>query len=281
MNNYIGGYGIPSLESIVSMIGVSQKKRQREEFGITSINGFEGIERLGIPHKYMHIEIGGKYLTCLLNDKKTVYTTEGACLFECTDFRYYKQGMFLVGKGKDANKKTGEISDDFGYALYNEGNKITEPIFKPCGILESFNESGFTIVGLFGKWRSNVVINKLGEIAFQSDSFDSPYLKGIICQHGNEIINLLTGNVICKKTYSSGMDTHEFMFVQVDSNCIYQINKNNGDFIIHGEIKKVEEPKVVIPKAAEPTKPKEPEQRRNDQCNCGSGKKFKNCCLNT
>ncbi len=282
MKDYIGGYigdsGMPSLTAIASMISGHRTKRLRDEAGITSINGFEGIERLGIPHEYTHIEIGGKYFTCLSSDKKTIYTKEGKLLFRCTDYRYYKQGMFLVGNSKDMTDADYDISNDFGYALYNEENKLTDQIFRPHGMSEHFNESGFVILSVYGKFSEKVIVNKSGDIVFQSNSFKSPYLKGIIVVQDDVYTNLLTGNVICKRSYATPMDTNEFTFVQVDSNCIYQININNGDFIIHGEEKKVEEPKKVEP-VAKTEEPKKIEQRRNDQCACGSGKKYKNCCL--
>ncbi len=279
MEENIGNWGIPSITAITSLLSYNRNKRIREEVGITNINGFEGIEGV-IPHQYSRIEIGGKYLTCHSLDKKTVYTKGGKLLFGCTDFKYYNEGMFLVGNKIETVIVSGKRNDEFGYALYNEENKQTEAIFKPYGWSEKFNESGFLLVNIFGEFKNSSIINKSGDIVFQSDSYDSPYLKGVICIHNNKIINLLTGNVICKKSYGSGMDTDEFMFVQVDSNCIYQINKSNGEFIIHGVEKKVEEPKKIehpIKIAAEP-QPKK--QSRNEQCACGSGNKFKNCCLN-
>ncbi len=279
MDSYFGGARIPSLESIVNILSISRTKRLREEAGITNINGFEGIERIGIPHKYIHIEIGGKYFSCLSSDRKTVYTTEGRLLFECTDFKYCKQGMFLVGNKKEVRVIKDTDRDDFGYALYNEENKLTEPLYKLHGMNENFNEAGFLILSVFGNYNKHVIINKLGEVLLHDESYKSPYLRGVIAIVDDSHINLLTGNTICKRSYSSGMDTDEFMFVQVDSNCIYQINKNTGDFIIHGKIKEVEKPKSSEPKVVKQIEPKIPEQRRNDQCNCGSGKKYKNCCI--
>ncbi len=278
MEGYIG-YGMPSLGAITSMLEINRKKRLREEAGITYIDGFQGIERIGIPHKYEHIEIGGKYFTCTLDDRKTVYTADGEFLFECTDFKYYKEGMFLVGNKKEV-RIIGKDSDEFGYALYNQGDKLTEAIFKPYWISERFNESGFAVVHIFGQLMASAIINKLGEVVFKASSLRSAYLNGVICSHDNKIINLLTGNVICKDGYGAGMKTDEFMFVQVDSNCIYQINKDNGEFIVHGVEKIVEEPIKFERHIKKGDEPKPKKQSRNEQCACGSGKKFKNCCIN-
>ncbi len=278
--DYLAEFGMSSIHGILNIIEAGRIKRLREEAGITSVGGYQGIEKIGIPHKYDHIEIGGKYLTCILEDRKTVYTREGKLLFECSDFKYYKQEMFLVGNKKDTKKIKGNVSDDFGYALYNNDTKLTEPIFKPYGMSHDFNESGFVAVGILGNFGKQVVINKSGDIVLESkSSFDCLYLKGIICINNRDYINLLTGNIICEKGYGSGMETADFMFVQVDSNCVYQINKNNGDFIIHGAEKVVEKPKAIAPKAILPPEPTVPKQRRNDLCSCGSGKKFKNCCI--
>ncbi len=181
--------------------------------------------------------------------------------------------MFLV----ENNSKNEE-----SYSLYNEDKKLTESIFKSYGMCEYFNEFGFTVVSMFGKY-SCAVINKAGDIIIETDSMmDNIYLQGVVCSSGRSYVNLLTGNVICEKGYDS-MNTDEFLFIKVETNCIYQISKKTGDFIVHGEVKKVEEPKVVNTQSIIVKKNTEPSpkiQGRNELCNCGSNKKFKNCCIN-
>lgn len=288
MNNYfdylkvLGGGG-DFFSGIFAQMDARKKQEQREAEGITSIGRFDGIERLNIPHKYDSIQAGGRYFSCFLGDTKTIYNKEGKLLFECTDFKYYKDGMFLVGNKPEVTiiDKYGERTANFGYALYKEGEKLTEPIFKPYGMSEKFNEFGFVVIEFFGEFYRSCVINKSGEIVYKADSYDHPYLYGVVCYNKDTYTNLLTGNVICKKYYNSTLDTDEFMFIQVDKNCIYQVSKKTGEFIIHGiaPIPK-EEPKKIEKPIYKNVEPQPKQQGRNEICNCGSGKKFKHCCIN-
>ena len=77
----LGGGG-DFFSQLIAGMDARQKQKQREEEGITTINSFEGIERLNIPHKYDFIQVGGRYFSCFLNDTKTIYSKEGKFLFE-------------------------------------------------------------------------------------------------------------------------------------------------------------------------------------------------------
>lgn len=281
--SYLRGFGGDFFSAMFAEMDARKKQLRKEELGITSVGGYEGIPRLNIPHKYHQIGIGGKYFTCK-GGTTTIYNMDGKFILECEEFTYLKEGMFLVGKAihKKPDPKQKGISErpNYAYALYNEENRLTEYIFKPYGMSEHFNEFGFIIVGLFGEFWKKAVINKLGEIVFESDSSESIYLRGIICSLKDKYINLLTGKLICEGGYHS-LSTDEFLFQQTEPNCVYQISKNTGDFIIHGVSKP---PKEEPKKAAEPIVKKkiesEPKKRRNDLCDCGSGKKYKFCCIN-
>ena len=266
------GYGL--LENIFSHMDHLQKMKAKKDAGVTSVNGYEGIERLNIPYKYDSIGVGGRYFSCRLDDTVTLYNTEGKFLFECTDYTYCKEGMFLVG-----NRYDNEAKKEFGYALYNEEKRLTDPMFSRYGMSDAFNSFGFKIAGIFESFRKTVVINKSGKIILEMDNFDSPYLYGVVCLDGKNYINLLTGETICEKGYRGSLDTDEFKFVQVESNCVYQINKNTGEYIIYGVPKPKEEPKAPIPIVKKVIEPQPKKQGRNELCNCGSGKKFKNCCI--
>mgnify|MGYP001571894149 CR=1 FL=1 len=228
-NSFFGGF----MGDMLERMEADNKARIKKEFGITrSDNGMEGCERLNIPFKFDSIEICGKYdegerapynyFYCYSNDRQdiTLYKTDGTFLFECNKVEYYKQGMFLVGKKKEIVIVGKERADEFGYALYNEGNKLTEPIFRPLN-MSGFNEEGFAVVGT-GKSFDYGIINMSGEIIFKAGGLHSPYLHGVLCSHNSKWINLLTREVICDG-YDS-MHKKEFYFVKVDDNCIYQIN---------------------------------------------------------
>lgn len=239
-------FGTRIMRQMLAHIDASNKQRARENAGIAEVNGFDGVERLSIPHKYDRIELGvDGYFLCALNDTVSVYDKDGKFLFECNKLAYYKQGMFFVGNKKQVIIVGKERADEFGYALYHNETKLTEPIFKPSGWNRNFNEFGFAITGMFGKY-SNAIINKSGEILLITEDFDHPYLHGVVCCLKDNYINLLSGDVICEKGYSSTLSTKEFIFVQIDSNCVFQINITNGEFTIHGELK-IEPPKEQNP----------------------------------
>lgn len=272
---FLGGIG---LDGLFAMMDEINEKRKLEEAGITIIDGLYGLPRLNIPHKYHDIKLGiDGYIYGLLNGLTSAYDSTGKFLFECTHVRYYNYGMFLVGRKKEGVIKKGE-SDEFGYSLYHNELKLTEPIFRPTGMSERFNEFGFAVVGIFDKSYSTKIINKAGEIVFEPKSYHSPYLHGVVCSSNQEYTNLLTGETICKgyeTMYIKGMH-----FVKVDINCVYQINLTTGEYIVHGELKPKVEPKPASPapvKKEEPPKVKLP--NRNDVCLCGSGKKYKYCCI--
>lgn len=288
----LGGGRGDFLSGLMSIMDAENKQQFKVKFGVTTVEGYEGVERLNIPHKYDSIELAKgqfdeedknviQYLYCYSNRNQliTIYKTDGTFLFDGNRVEYYKQGMFLVGKKKEVVIVGQENHNDLLCSLYHEGEKITEPMFRPLN-MSCFNEFGYATVGV-GKNFNYAVINKSGEMLIQSDTLTHPYIYGVVCSYRGEYINLLTGNVICKYAYSSSVSTKEFMFIQVDSNCVYQINIRTGDFVVHGEVPKVEVKTESKINMETPRKPQvyEKKQNRNDLCKCGSGEKYKNCCI--
>ena len=280
--NYLRGFGGDFFSTMFAQMDAHNKQRKKDELGITLIGGYEGIPRLNIPHKYHKIGVGGKYFTCEGDKTTTIYNLDGKFILECEKFTYLKGGMFLVGipvhKKPDPKQKGVYEQPDYTYALYNEDKKLTDFVFKPYGMEKHFNEYGFLVVGIFGDFWKKAVINNLGDILFESDSSDSIYLHGVICSIKNKYINLLTGNVICEGGYDT-ISTDDFIFSKIEQNCVYQISIKTGDFMVHG----IPKPPKEEPKKAEPVIQKkiesEPKRRRNELCHCGSGKKFKHCCI--
>jgi hypothetical protein len=283
MGGMFGGF----MEDMFRHMDARRKAEKKAQAGVTLVDGLEGIPRLNIPHKYYDILISDEgYFSGHTEDAMTIYDKEGKILFDCHGVEYLGYGMFLVGR-KPESVPTGKQSDKFGYALYDGDKKITDQIFKTTGWNDSkFNKEGFAILTLFEGWSKKVVVNKSGEILISSKDYSSDYiyLKGIICLSDKKYINLLTGETICEKQYSSDKEisTNDLLFVEVDKNCVYQINKSTGEFIVHGEIPKKEEPKPAPVKYPEkPAEPKIKVPQRNDECpfcrENGIVVKFKKC----
>ena len=267
--------------NLLANIDARNKKQAKINLGITEIDSLEGCEPLNIPHKYSDITIVNGYLHCSLSYKfitenkgsTDVFTNTGEFLFNASYFHYKEQGMFLVGQ-------IGESLNDVLYSLYNQGIKLTDYVFKDR--MGKFNEQGFCCLST-NDWGVNVIVNKEGKTVYQTDSYDSPYIYGVICSTKDAYLNLVTGERICSKGYSSTLSTKDHKFIQLGSNSVYQINVNTGEYIVHGEAEVYVEPKpketnvIKILPIATPPSPKV--QGRNDLCECQSGKKFKNCCL--
>ena len=70
------------------------------------------------------------------------------------------------------------------------------------------------------------------------------------------------------------------MFVEADKQ-VYQINYITGEYIIHGTSSKKPDPIIKeTPKKEIKEKVIEIKLNRNDICSCGSGLKYKKCCIN-
>jgi hypothetical protein len=273
----LGGGAENIMMQWVSIVEQGKKERAKEAFGITTVDGKEGIERLSIPYDFYDISLKAGYIYCLYskNDKTSVYNFEGKLLFTADKIEYIGKDRFLISN----MVSKGETEEESGCSLYdNEGNKLTEEIFRPV-FDTKFNDKGFAVIGLYKKY-GGYVIDLNGNILLETDNFEHPYIYGVIGSTNKGYFNLLDGSYICEKGYSSVLSTDEFKFIQVELNCIYQINKNTGEYTVWGEKKKVEEKPVVIKQEKKIEEPKVKPQQRNDACACGSGKKYKNCCIN-
>lgn len=276
-NNLFNGIGM--MHFLIGHISEQRKLDLKASKGITDINGFEGLSDIGIPHRYRVIEVFYEYFVCYLHGNITLYDNAGKHLFDCVKFNYLKEGMFLVGK--NISKPVDEDKEKIAYSLHNCTEFLTNYIFDSGRMGCYFNKEGFCVLRLKDKW-NDVVINKQGSVLLESDSGVSHfYLSGVICKKNDTYINLLTQTVICKRYSDQPLETSEYLFVKTDKNCIYQISKITGEFIMHGNPPKEEPKKTVL---AIPTsiikQPKPILQRRNDLCACKSGKKYKHCCIN-
>lgn len=283
--SFMGGMFGGFMEDMFRHMDARKKAEKKAQAGITLVDGLEGLPRLNIPHKYYDILISDEgYFSGHIEDTMTIYDKEGKFLFEGHGVAYLGYGMFLVGL-RPEKIPAGKSINEFGYALYDGDKKMTDSIFRTTGWNDcKFNKEGFAKLKTFEGWKE-VVVDRSGEILVQEDSMSSRYISisGVVCSVYKGYINLLTGEMICEKKWGSSkeLSTDDILFVEMDKNCIYQINKSTGEFIVHGEIPKKEEPKPAPSKYPEkPAEPKIKVPNRNDPCFCGSGKKYKHCCLN-
>lgn len=293
------GRGFNIFEALFAHQREAEKERFRKKWGITNENGYDGITNLKIPHKYNEINVTNNSLFCKRDGIVTVYNYGGIKLFDSRDVMFLGDNRYLVEIIDEEILK-----DDWGYALFNGGDKLTEDIFKPKGRFnESFNEQGYYIVELCDKEKTIAVINKNGDIVYEHVEqyyFDySTDLYGVILKTKEGYLNLITKTYICGERYRSYdmIENKECLFIKTEENCIYQINIDNGQFLIHGKEKEKEKPKTSeeaerLMKAKEDRekaqklidddfsleKDKWKKLSRNDKCLCGSGSKFKNCC---
>lgn len=289
---FASNYGI--FNSFMGLISQMEKEGKRNKYGITNENGYDGVTSLNIPHKYYLIEVSDGYYCHDEDGLITYYTLNGEKLFSSGKISYIEHGMFLV---QEIKLKTD--NDRLGYALYHKAEKLTDYIFADRRF-NNFNDSGFAILGLKNYGEGEVVVNTKGTIVYQSDkSFNYLHLNGVLLVDKDHYIDLLTNQVICNWKYSKKEITNkECIFVETEDTCIYQINIKTGAFIIHGEEK---EDKPKPPPTKEETALLEQQRKereykhdeiekeasewfkltRNDVCKCGSGKKFKTCCINT
>lgn len=271
-----------------------EKANKRKAFGITNENGYDGVSHLNIPHIYSYIEANQQYF-CHAEDKSIdCYDLQGNKLFTSAKIEYLKYDMFLVQE-INPNKP----SNKWSYALYHNSKKLTDYIFRNVRF-QDFNKEGFAILKLDDDSYTEVVVNICGEIIYKNPNrFDYLHIVGVLLKDKNKYINLLTNQVICTWKYScKEISNTECLFVKTEDTCIYQINISNGEYIIHGkeveekqkpeptleELKQLEEDKIERNRKRE-KKEKEAAEwlklTRNDSCKCGSGKKFKTCCINT
>jgi len=285
-----GGYsGI--FNTLLGAINHSENEKNRERHNITNIDGFDGVDNVGIPHRFSRVKFKENYYYCE-NDNVLVYTGEGRFLFSCASVMNLGGGTFLRQEVNSKKKK-----EDCGWCLCHDNVKLTGFIYKPSGLSNSFNKSGFIILNILGEYSHKAVLNKKGEEVFYSEDYNEVYLHESLLSTNKGYVNLFTHQYICEKGYSSTMKTDQDMFVEVSS-LVYQINMFTGEFVVHGNDKKKQPPltskeeverdgkrDVLIKERKEMQNKINVETKRwemlgrNDKCLCGSKKKFKKCCI--
>lgn len=285
--SYIDFFGLA-----MGLVSEIENKKRREQFGITNENGYDGVTRFNIPHIYSHIEVKNMYYCQDSNLAITCYDLTGKKMFTSGSIEYLKHDMFLVQEVNNDKPK-----DEWGYALYENDTKLTDFIFRTA-FSQSFNDCGFALLKLKDFMGNEVVVNRKGDILFENEKyFDRLYLKGVLLKTKETYINLLTNKVICNwKWRVEQIDNGECLFVKTEETCVYQINIETGDYIIHGKEKEVKpipptkEELELLEQEEEVKRQKQQEKEleaaewlkltRNNKCRCGSGKKFKSCCIN-
>ena len=207
-------------------------------------------------------------------DVYLISENESKLIFCCTKYNSLGEGMFLVQEEKDGKK-----------ALYNESEKLTDFLYeKNWGDWE--NNSNYCAFASSSpeKYRYEVVLNKQGEEIIESEHgySNSIDVRGCVACVDKFWYNLDTLEKICSKDYHSPLETEEHLFIRCGKNSVYQINKLTGEYVIHGvpDENLIEKPKnIVVPTPKKEKKEKTVNQQRNDLCACGSGLKYKKCCL--
>jgi hypothetical protein len=266
-----------------------QEKLKKAGIVLNEEHNLFGVPSKNIPFKYIKIDfIHDKFYVCYVKmdyvkmdidddfQMVTVCKEDGTEMFtvEEKSFDYlHFEDFFLVKERKEKN-----------YMLHGLCGTIkTKHVFRPMFHSKFDKDSDFCILGN-NDFSGECVINKKGEVVFEKKDYNSLYLHGNILSTGSKNYNLFTGELICDKSYHSSLDIKEFMFIQVDVNQVYKINKKTCEFEVFGEPKQA--PKLNDIKICEHSDttvaevlPKLIKQGRNDICQCGSGKKFKNCCM--
>jgi hypothetical protein len=237
-----------------------------------------GVPTKNIEFKFDMLDFNGKYYVGRADELNHVFDADGNLLFSAISFEYLKQDMFFV-----VNTEKDEKSSQAYGALYRNGEKLTDDVFRSKDMSDFAKGKNFCIFGYkeFGK---ECVVNKEGEIVYEmKSSFDYAYLyNNILCAEG-KYINLFSGETICKKGYRTDLTAGNLRFVEVDEQ-VFKIDTVSGEFEVFGEPKTAPQTNVVkkVDDSATSTKevvPKPPKQTRNEKCACGSGLKYKNCCM--
>ena len=275
--------GMPFFDNMFLAMEQSKLEQERKNRNITSQAGFDGIEDL-IPHIYDNIKFEDGLYKCLRTGNiLDIYDSEMCIFKDLSSFKSLGRDFFLASVLFDVEGEKNPV--ELG-ALCKGADILTDYIFK-SNIFSKFSDKG-DFCELSTDFMEKVIINTKGEIVFTPKSyFDSLTLKNNILLHKNSIINLLTQEVILDDVYSSThCETEDLYFAQIgNKNSVIKINTITGEYEVFG--KPLPEPKSKTPvksekKPVEDKTPKEPvlpPQQRNELCRCGSGKKFKNCCL--
>lgn len=287
-NNTFYSYGFPEFMGLIKDISERTKmlkhQEELEKAGVV-FNKFFGVPAKNIPSVYNNIDfVNNRFYICDKFDesaKSDVFNEEGNFLFTAyrNTINYLGYGEFFLFKDPEEGKE-----EKIHYSLfYSIGDEyvIEGAIYRPILWTKFKENSEFCIIGnavTYGK----LVINKSGEIVYEDESkgLSTLYLYNNVLHSGNSYINLFNNEVICDGVCGTSLDTGNLMFVKSYGQ-VFKIDTITGEYEVFGESTKdkpTSPPQPTSPPTPKKKKVVAPKQNRNDLCNCGSGKKFKNCC---
>ena len=261
--------------NFIHIISEMETKCKQENEGIYSEDGYYGIPKLNIPFEYTKIQTDKKYIFCYTDNDVFLYDNEGHQLLKNKyQIKYLNNDLFFVQENKD------EYS-----ALYLFGIKLTNYIFKSLGYFSTvkFNDNNYC--HCYTK-DEEVIINGIGEIVYSGKkSYESKLsLYGKCVQDYNKIINIETKEILCENeygfTHSNILNINTHLFIKLSDSCVSIINYIEGTVQFQGEPPIIKKKVESIPTSKELFTITNKEQNRNDLCECGSGKKYKKCCIN-
>ncbi len=269
----LGGFsGLGFMESLFREMDARKRAEYLKQLGVEEKDDLFGIPTLNIDFKYYEIKIKDKLIVCSVDvphsdSTKDYYKPDGTFLFS-SEYSVTNLGNDLYLIPKEYNGKC---------AIYLNSEKVSDYEFNARIGSRFKTESEYTILGYQMK---EAVIDKQGQIVFESQGMlDYLYLYGNILMEKDNLYNLHTGEKICKKGYSTKLETDEDIFVEVEKQ-VFKINKTTCEFEVFGTPPppKAEPKPIKVEKVEKKEEPKIPKQNRNDLCSCGSGLKYKKCC---
>ncbi len=291
--NYFEGYNsifanpMGFMHEMINHVEHQKQEQQNINAGIQKEKGFYGVPDKGIKFEYDILDFDGKFYIGKDADLDHVFDATGKLLFSAEKFDYIGKDIFIVYKDKEPKKGQSSV---YG-ALYKDGVKLTDYDFRSQSSSEFNKDSNFVVLG-YKDFGHECVVNPEGKVVFEPEkNFDCIYLTGNIAHSKGTYYNLFTGEIICKDTKSSTLETKEFLFVGTYlKDQVYKINKFTCEFEIFGETKSSPQTNdiQICKESTITTKevlPKLIKQGRNELCNCGTvdengkRKKHKNCCM--
>jgi len=293
-HSFLGSSGIGMFfRQMLSDISKAKRERQNKDAGVEQNEEmFYGVPSKNIPFNFYRIDFNGEHYVCLsISDEITLYDNKGNFLFTGVKFKNLQKNMYLVQLS----------NDDELYCLFRGFEQLSEPIYFDrdsyiskfkgdfCSLpFKDGDEEGQCIVDLNG----DVVLEAIGVKYHFHDHYN---LVNNIAHFGKTIYNLKNGEVIChtREWYKKFEADDNLIFVELshpteygcDGKGVCKIDTMTCEFEIFGNVPKPRNPKPPPPTEEEleevrieAAKPRVVKQGRNDECQCGSGKKFKQCC---
>lgn len=270
-NSYINFFG-----GMLAEIDNRKKQQRLDALGIEKVDGLYGSKLLGVEFKYEEITLNNNHIVCLKEDLHSydLYLVSG----DKADFLF----NYIKYSDLGDNMSLVKVEEDSKFALYNNSNKLTDFVYDNH-IFNKWNdgdEFGVLNKSSKQKYSYSVIVNKKGEEIIESNRGRIDLKKNIACIDG-VWWNVLNLSKICGKGYRDNLESEDFLFVETSKNTVYKISKNTGFYEFWGGVDEsiIEKPKEVFIKPEIVKKPKVIMQNRNDVCACGSGLKYKKCCL--